>query len=171
MNYSKRLLATAILLLITILSVVTFNFEAKATENDTPSTTPTETPTNTPSLSPTAEPSTTPQASPTPISEATPTPDITSTPTPIADENEVQSSVASAPIQVVNNNNNTNNNNNDQRVIIEAPEVKNVTEKGQPVYEAPREIVETPSTGPEALSLLGLIPTSIAGYLIRRKAQ
>lgn len=43
-------------------------------------------------------------------------------------------------------------------------------QKGLQVFSAPK-VTTTPSTGPEALSLLALIPTGIVGFLTRRKAK
>lgn len=48
--------------------------------------------------------------------------------------------------------------------------VPNMTKGGQPVYPAPQSQV-APSTGPEALALIGLIPTGLGGLLLRRKAK
>lgn len=41
---------------------------------------------------------------------------------------------------------------------------------GLPVKPAPK-LTQTPSTGPEMLALIGLIPTGIGGFLLRRKAS
>jgi uncharacterized repeat protein (TIGR01451 family) len=45
-----------------------------------------------------------------------------------------------------------------------------VTQPSLPVYPAPK-IVATPSTGPEILPLLGLIPSAIAGFILRKKSN
>jgi len=42
------------------------------------------------------------------------------------------------------------------------------TKGGLPVAPAPK-IIATPATGPEMLPLIGLIPTGIAGFILRRK--
>ncbi len=44
------------------------------------------------------------------------------------------------------------------------------TKGGQPVYQAPK-TVETPKTGPELFSLLGLIPTALGGHFLRKKSK
>lgn len=53
------------------------------------------------------------------------------------------------------------------QVCIE--KVVTVTKGGLPVMPAP-ELKETPPTGPEMLSLIGLIPAGVAGFYLRRKA-
>lgn len=45
------------------------------------------------------------------------------------------------------------------------------TKGGLPVVPAPVNITTTPSTGPEALPLLALIPTGIAGLIFRKKSK
>lgn len=44
-----------------------------------------------------------------------------------------------------------------------------VTKGGQVVQPAPK-MVTTPSTGPEAFALFGLLPSAIAGFILRRKS-
>jgi cytoskeletal protein RodZ len=171
---NKRLFLASILLLIAIFGVATFNLRANATDEPTPapSSALTEAPTPIPSASP--EP-TNAEISQTPApTEIAPTISPTTMPSPttevIEEEDAVQGAQVSAPnVQVVNNNNNTNTNNNEQRIYLEAPQITNVTSGGNPVYEEPYYIEESPSTGPESLSLLGLLPTGIVGYLLRRK--
>ncbi len=48
--------------------------------------------------------------------------------------------------------------------------VPSMTKGGQPVYPAPQSEV-APNTGPEALALVGLIPTALGGLLLRRKIK
>lgn len=45
-----------------------------------------------------------------------------------------------------------------------------VTKGGQKVFPQPQ-VVQTPSTGPEMLPLIGLIPTGVLGYFLRRKSS
>lgn len=45
-----------------------------------------------------------------------------------------------------------------------------ITKGGLPVY-PPTKATTTPQTGPEALSLIGLIPTALGGIFLRRKTQ
>lgn len=53
----------------------------------------------------------------------------------------------------------------------ETPAVNPPTTKGGlPVF-PPTKATTTPQTGPEALSLLGLIPTALGGFLLRRKTK
>lgn len=91
------------------------------------------------------------------------------------DKNEKPAPIAQAPVPqavtVENNNNNQNNNTNVQHVVVEQPqpEIVTVSEGGQPVYEAPTEVITTPSTGAESLPLLGLLPTGLLGAIIRKK--
>ena len=81
--------------------------------------------------------------------------------------------------QVIENNNTIENNvENSQNVTVgrgnddseEVVEVVTVTEEGTPVYVADESISTTPETGVEVLSLLALLPGSIAGYIIRKKS-
>ncbi|OGH23342.1 MAG: hypothetical protein A2958_00250 [Candidatus Levybacteria bacterium RIFCSPLOWO2_01_FULL_38_13] len=53
---------------------------------------------------------------------------------------------------------------------IEKPVVAPVTKGGLKVFPAPT-VVTTPPTGPEMLSLIGLIPAGGLGFLLRRKAR
>ena len=48
---------------------------------------------------------------------------------------------------------------------------KKQTTKGGLTVEKPSKTKTTPSTGPEALSLLGLIPVAAAGFYLRRKTK
>lgn len=50
-------------------------------------------------------------------------------------------------------------------------ERKVTTKGGLPVVETPKGITQTPATGPELLSLIGLIPAGAAGLFLRRKAS
>lgn len=45
-----------------------------------------------------------------------------------------------------------------------------ITKGGLPVY-PPTKATTTPQTGPEALSLFGLIPSAIGGFILRRKSK
>ncbi len=54
--------------------------------------------------------------------------------------------------------------------VVGPTTVPNMTKGGQPVYPAPQSEV-APNTGPEALALVGLIPTALGGLLLRRKAK
>ena len=140
-------------------------------DSDTPRSdipTPTDSPlASTITQAPTSVPTVTvhPTATPTDEPAATATPTLTAENTPIP----------TPVVQIVNNNNNTNNNTNEQRIIIEdngrgsSGDVLSVTDRGRPVYAPPQKISSTPNTGPEMLSLLALIPTGIAGLLLRRK--
>lgn len=45
------------------------------------------------------------------------------------------------------------------------------TKGGIPVMDSPKGLKQTPSTGPEMLSLFGLIPAALAGFLLRKKTS
>ena len=60
------------------------------------------------------------------------------------------------------------------RFCIQKPAVVTTTPgttKGGLKIFPPAKITITPSTGPEALALFGLIPTGALGYFLRKKAQ
>lgn len=73
---------------------------------------------------------------------------------------------------VVENNNNIENNSNDQQTVnVERGEEKivYVTDAGTPVYQT-QATTKTPDTGADMLPFLTLIPGSIAGLVLRKKA-
>jgi uncharacterized repeat protein (TIGR01451 family) len=47
---------------------------------------------------------------------------------------------------------------------------KATTKGGLPVMDAPKNMKQTPATGPEAFALIGLIPAGLSGLILRRKA-
>lgn len=53
--------------------------------------------------------------------------------------------------------------------LVTQPGQPITTKGGQPVF-APQPVTTTPATGPEMLPLLGLIPSALAGFFLRRKA-
>lgn len=57
----------------------------------------------------------------------------------------------------------------DEAKLCIQKQVLGVTKGGQKVFPAPT-ITQAPSTGPEILGLIALLPTGIAGFLLRKKA-
>ena len=110
---------------------------------------PTATPTNKPTVTPTTKPTVTPTNGATPTPENNPTPTLT----PVQSQEQTQE-------QTVNVYNNK---------VVES-EVVTTTAGGQPVYQA-KVIAKTPDTGAESLAYLSLIPSSLAGLILRRKVK
>lgn len=114
--------------------------------------------------------------SPKPSEEPTVPPKPIVTPKPSEKPNPVPSAVTpTQPVQIINNNNNQNNNTNEQSVIVKevkgTSDVVTVTDNGTPVYTAPTTTTKTPDTGTEIFSLLSLVPSGLAGFLLRKKLK
>ena len=59
---------------------------------------------------------------------------------------------------------------NSQFCVEKQAQTTTTTKGGLPVYSAPS-MSQTPATGPEMLPLLGMIPTALAGFALRRKSK
>lgn len=117
----------------------------------TPTPTATPNPSYTPTLTPTYGPTATPTLTPTNGPTATPTNNPTATPT-----NIVITATPTPQVIIVTK-------------VVEK-QVLGTTKGGQTVYQTPQ-VVTTPGTGPETLALFSLIPSGIAGFILRRKIR
>lgn len=123
-----------------------------------PTATPTRVPTATPTVTPT--PSHVPTSTPTPTRTPTPTitptvnPSWTPTPTPTVNPSWTPTPTPTTPPS--------------GPTATPTPQVLGTTKGGQPVYET-KPTQQTPNTGPEAIALFSLIPSGLAGFILRRK--
>lgn len=151
---NKRLLITSCLLLVCLFGAANFSLhvfadsegtQAEAILTDYNHTAPTPTPT----ICPTETPTPTEIPSPTPTSVPTVTPTATATPVPQQSQSQTQTT-------------------NVYNTQIVETKVIETTKGGHPVY-APKPIKRTPDTGAEAITLFSLIPSSLAGFILRKK--
>lgn len=125
-----------------------------------------------PTPKPTKTPTPTKTVTPTPTTTVTPTPtDATPTATPTMTVTPTPSNAGGTTII----NNNTNNNNNENNVEVNPHIENNVTVEDDDedvldttVYNAPS-VSKTPDTGAGLLSLISLVPSGLAGFILRRK--
>lgn len=151
------------------------NLNKDVCKEDKPTPTKTPTPTSTPTVTPTMTVTPTPTVTATPTIAVTPT--VTATPTPTN-----QPSVTPTPTTNTGGNTNNNNNNNDNSNENNNEVNVNVNNTNESKTEIVREVLDTtvypaktvtstPDTGAGLLSFATLIPSGLAGFLLKKKIK